>query len=137
MSFARIPAARQSVRAELGIPTDATAVGIIATFVPLKNHRLFVAGAGLALRANPGMHFLMIGDGLTHDSPDLTAWIGPPVIPSASICSAAARTRPISSPPSISSPSPPIPKPFRSCSERPWPAEPARHRCRRCGPLIE
>jgi glycosyltransferase involved in cell wall biosynthesis len=69
------PAARQSVRAELGIPTDATTVGIIGRFVPLKNHRLFVAGAGLALRANPGMHFLMIGDGLTHDSPDLTAWI--------------------------------------------------------------
>jgi len=68
-------AARQSVRAELGIPAHAITVGIIGRFVPLKNHRLFIAGAGLALRANPGLHFLMIGDGLTHDSPDLNAWI--------------------------------------------------------------
>jgi glycosyltransferase involved in cell wall biosynthesis len=57
------PVAREEVRAELGIPPDATVVGHVGRFVPAKNHRFFLEIASEISRRRPDIHFLLVGDG--------------------------------------------------------------------------
>lgn len=57
------PIARAEVRAELGIPFDATVVGHVGRFVPAKNHRFLLEVAGEISRRRPDIHFLLVGDG--------------------------------------------------------------------------
>ncbi len=67
-----VPRDGRVVRQELGIPTDAPVVGILAALRPEKNHELFLAGAQEIKQklstADPGApgptpHFVLIGDG--------------------------------------------------------------------------
>jgi glycosyltransferase involved in cell wall biosynthesis len=60
------PIAREEVRAELGIPPDATVVGHVGRFVAAKNHRFFLDVAGEIAKLRPDTHFLLIGDGPLH-----------------------------------------------------------------------
>lgn len=50
-------------RHELGLPTDAPVVGILAALRPEKNHELFLNGAKQIQRQLPTTHFLVVGDG--------------------------------------------------------------------------
>lgn len=58
------PAARASVRAELGLAPDAPLVGLVARYHPQKNHLGFVQAAALVLQQLPQVHFLLAGAGV-------------------------------------------------------------------------
>jgi len=53
--------ARHDVRKELGLPSNASLIGLIARFDPLKNHAGFIQAAGCLHRKMPEVHFLMAG----------------------------------------------------------------------------
>ena len=55
--------ARVRWRQQIGIPTDAPTVGIVAALRPEKNHILFVNSAAETLKAIPEAHFVIAGDG--------------------------------------------------------------------------
>ena len=69
------PAARPSVREELGLPADAFLIGMAARFHPLKGHHNFVRAAALLQRQIPGVHFLLCGLGVTWQNSKLAGWI--------------------------------------------------------------
>ena len=74
-AFAPDPAAREAVREELGIPRDARVVGMVARYHPTKDFRNFAQAAGLAREADPGLWFLLCGEGVTGDNAELTGWL--------------------------------------------------------------
>jgi glycosyltransferase involved in cell wall biosynthesis len=74
-AFRPDPAARQSVRQELGIPDQAPLIGLMGRFHPQKDHRTFVKAASLLHRHRPEAHFLLCGDGVAWNNPELTGWI--------------------------------------------------------------
>jgi glycosyltransferase involved in cell wall biosynthesis len=57
------PIAKQEVRSELGVPSDAPMVGHVGRFVTPKNHRFLVEIAREILKRRPDVHFLFVGDG--------------------------------------------------------------------------
>jgi glycosyltransferase involved in cell wall biosynthesis len=67
--------ARQEVRGELAIPNDAPLIGLVGRLDPQKDHLTFFQAAGLLYRHYAKVHFLLCGDGVTWDSPNLVAWI--------------------------------------------------------------
>lgn len=69
------PAARGSVREELGLPADTLLVGMAARFHPQKDHRNFVRAAALLCRQVPKVHFLLCGFGVTWQNSKLAKWI--------------------------------------------------------------
>lgn len=71
------PAARVSVRAELGLPLETPLVGLVARFHPQKDHRMF-ARAAEHLRwrwHRDDVHFVLCGRGATWDNPELAQWL--------------------------------------------------------------
>jgi glycosyltransferase involved in cell wall biosynthesis len=68
------PVAREEVRAELGIPLNATVVGHVGRFVPAKNHRFLLEIADEIAKRRPDIHFLLVGDGPLR--PDIEARAG-------------------------------------------------------------
>lgn len=52
-----------STVASLGIPSDVSVVGIVATFRPVKDHALFLRAAQIVLEALPNTAFLLVGHG--------------------------------------------------------------------------
>ena len=69
------PAARRSVREELGLPGDALLIGMAARFHPQKDHRNFVRAAALLSRQIPKVHFLLCGFGVNWQNLKLAEWI--------------------------------------------------------------
>jgi glycosyltransferase involved in cell wall biosynthesis len=67
--------ARVAVRQELGLAADTPLIGVMARFDPQKNHRTFVAAAGLLHAHCPTVHFLLCGGGVTWENRALAAWI--------------------------------------------------------------
>jgi glycosyltransferase involved in cell wall biosynthesis len=67
--------ARASVRAELGIPSDATLVGLMARLDPQKNHAGFLVAAGLTHRVRPEVHFLLAGRGVDEANMQLASQV--------------------------------------------------------------
>jgi glycosyltransferase involved in cell wall biosynthesis len=67
--------ARESLRKELGIPSDTIVIGIGARFHPHKDHRNFVQAAGLLHKQMPEVHFLLFGMGISWDNGQLAEWI--------------------------------------------------------------
>lgn len=59
--FSPDPAARASVRAELGLAADVPLVGLVARYDPQKNHAGFVQAAALVAAQLPQVHFLLAG----------------------------------------------------------------------------
>ncbi len=59
------PGARESVRDELGLPSDALLIGLVARFDPMKDHGTFFRAAARLLEGHPGVHFVLAGDGVT------------------------------------------------------------------------
>jgi glycosyltransferase involved in cell wall biosynthesis len=69
------PSAGPSVRAELGIASDTSLIGLIARFDPQKDHETFVAAAAILAALGSPAHFLLAGNGISADNRELTAWI--------------------------------------------------------------
>ncbi len=74
-AFRPDPDARRSVRAELGLEPDALLVGLVARIDPQKDHRTFVRAAAIASEGNGRAHFLLCGDRVAPDNPELRGWI--------------------------------------------------------------
>jgi len=69
------PTAHNSLREELGIPSDAIVIGIGARFHPHKDHHNFIRAASLLHKQMPDVHFLLFGMGITWQNPELARWI--------------------------------------------------------------
>ena len=75
-AFVPEPAARGSVRRELGISQSAPLVGLVARFHPDKDHGNFVRAAALLhARRRPDAHFLLCGEGVTPENQELSGWL--------------------------------------------------------------
>lgn len=61
-AFAFDPAARESVRAELGLGGE-MAFGCVAGFVPAKNHAFLLDAFACALKRRPDCRLVLVGDG--------------------------------------------------------------------------
>ena len=57
-----------TLRAELGIPTEALVVGKIARLFELKGHEDLLAAAPKVLAAVPNTYFLLVGDGILREA---------------------------------------------------------------------
>lgn len=55
---------RAEVRDELGIPREATLVGLFARVDPMKDHATFFLAAELLIRARPDIRFVVVGKGV-------------------------------------------------------------------------
>ena len=74
-AFRPDPAARGSVRKELGVSEEAPLIGLMARFHPQKDHRNFVLAAAKFHTRLPESNFLLCGDGITWNNPQLAGWI--------------------------------------------------------------
>jgi glycosyltransferase involved in cell wall biosynthesis len=68
------PRARRSVRAELGLDSEAPLIGMVARFHPLKDHSTFVQAAS-RLAQLLDVHFLLCGAGIDVENAELASWI--------------------------------------------------------------
>jgi glycosyltransferase involved in cell wall biosynthesis len=69
------PAAREGVRAELGVAEGRPLIGIMARFDPAKDHATFVAAAAILARTRPDAAFMACGDGISSDNRVLVGWL--------------------------------------------------------------
>lgn len=69
------PVARLSVRQELGLAEDAPLIGLVGRFHPQKDHQTFVQAVALLHARLPNVHFVLCGDGIDCNNPQLTGWI--------------------------------------------------------------
>ncbi len=67
--------ARASVRVELGLSPDAVLVGHVARFHPEKDHANLIRAAELIADHRPAAEFVLCGDGVTLDNPELKSWV--------------------------------------------------------------
>lgn len=74
-AFLPDPAARVSVREELGLPPGTPLVGLMARFDPQKDHETFCRAAGLLRQTCPDVHFLLCGSGITPNNAQLSWWL--------------------------------------------------------------
>lgn len=61
--FAPDPATRRRMRQAWGIDDDVPLVGIVGRLDPMKDHRTFLAAAGLVAAARPSVRFVIVGRG--------------------------------------------------------------------------
>lgn len=69
------PKARNSVRKELGLVANTPLVGLVARYDPIKDHPNFFAAAGMLHQQNPGVHFLLCGEGITCENEELVSYV--------------------------------------------------------------
>jgi glycosyltransferase involved in cell wall biosynthesis len=75
VEFRPDPSARVTVRNELGLPSDATLIGMVARFDPQKDHSTFVTAAARLHAQLPNVHFVLCGAGADTANPELAAWL--------------------------------------------------------------
>ena len=63
-AFRPCPTARSGLRRELAVPDDATLVGLLARFHPMKDHATFLNAAKIVSAAKPDVHFVAAGRGV-------------------------------------------------------------------------
>lgn len=63
--------ARARLRAALGMPADATAIGRVGRWHPMKDYPGFLAAAGPLLRDMPSLHLVLVGDGVDLANPEV------------------------------------------------------------------
>lgn len=74
--FRPYPAARETLRAELGIQSDAFIVGLVGRLHPHKDHQSFVEAAGmLNNRLHGSAHFVLCGENVEPTNPELAGWV--------------------------------------------------------------
>jgi glycosyltransferase involved in cell wall biosynthesis len=59
--FTADPAVRAASRQELGIPADATVIGMAGNLAPMKGHRTFLRAAARLREKRPDLRFLILG----------------------------------------------------------------------------
>lgn len=69
------PSARDSVRQELGVTSDARLIGLVARFALQKDHPTFIHAAGILLESHPEVHFVLCGDQIDWQNEELVRWI--------------------------------------------------------------
>lgn len=69
------PAARASLRTELGLAANALLVGLAARFHPHKDHRNFILAAARLHQKRPDVHFVLCGMGIDSQNAELTGLI--------------------------------------------------------------
>ncbi|WP_281176217.1 glycosyltransferase [Candidatus Nitrospira nitrosa] len=69
------PVARRLTRQALGIPTEASVIGLVGRFHPQKDHQNFVCAAKRLVSMRPSVHFILCGEGVTWNNRELAAWI--------------------------------------------------------------
>lgn len=69
------PSAPAAVRRELGFSDKALLIGLFARFHPLKDHRTFIAAAGVLARSCPTARFLLCGEGVDWQNQKLVEWL--------------------------------------------------------------
>jgi glycosyltransferase involved in cell wall biosynthesis len=69
------PEARNSLRRELGVPNEATLIGMAARFHVQKGHKNFVEAASRLHAAIPDVRFLLCGKGADPANSELMGWI--------------------------------------------------------------
>jgi glycosyltransferase involved in cell wall biosynthesis len=74
-AFRPDPSARLSVRRELGVDPDATLIGLVARYDPLKDHTNFLRAAARLARQLPAVRFLLCGDRVDPHNEALTSLI--------------------------------------------------------------
>jgi glycosyltransferase involved in cell wall biosynthesis len=74
-AFQPDPAARGSVRQELGISEETPLIGLVARFHPQKDHHNFMQAAAQLHARLPNVHFLLCGAGVTPENPALAQWV--------------------------------------------------------------
>ena len=67
------PAAREAVRAEIGVSADAPLIGLIGRHHPMKDHAGFLRAAALLAESYPQAVFLAAGTGVEWSNPELSA----------------------------------------------------------------
>jgi len=74
-TFKPDPEARLSVRRELGIPEETPLIGLVGRFNPQKDHHNFICAAACLNASMPDVHFMLCGEGVTRENPELVKWI--------------------------------------------------------------
>lgn len=69
------PEARKLARAAWGIADDAPVAGLFARFDPMKGHGDFFRAAGILSRKMPGVRFVLCGQGVTPENPEIFTMI--------------------------------------------------------------
>jgi glycosyltransferase involved in cell wall biosynthesis len=70
-TFRPDPDARREIRESLGLSERHVAIGLMARFDPQKDHLNFIRAAALLARRAPEARFLLCGEGVTADNPEL------------------------------------------------------------------
>ena len=65
-----------ALRTRLGLRADATTIGLVARYHPMKDVETFLRAASLLERVHADVQFVLCGDGFTHDNDVLTKMIG-------------------------------------------------------------
>jgi glycosyltransferase involved in cell wall biosynthesis len=68
-------AVRREVRSEFGLEQDSVLIGLIARYHPMKDHANFVRAASLVASTLPGVHFVLVGNGIIKKQSKLSALI--------------------------------------------------------------
>lgn len=74
-AFHPSPEARVSLRRELGVDETTPLVGLAARFDPQKDHRGFLAAAGILKSTRPDVGYVLCGDGIDASNAELAGWI--------------------------------------------------------------
>jgi glycosyltransferase involved in cell wall biosynthesis len=61
------------LRNALGIPNEALLIGLAARLHPHKDHKTFFRAAGLLHKEFPDVHFVLCGDGVVRENPEIAA----------------------------------------------------------------
>jgi glycosyltransferase involved in cell wall biosynthesis len=67
------PDATEYCSEQFGIPPEADAVAVVGRYHPQKDHKSFLAAAGLVARSFPLVRFVLCGDGTTSENATLVA----------------------------------------------------------------
>lgn len=73
--FRRDDAVRSNFRAELGVTDDTLLVGRVGRFHPQKDYRTFIYMAGLIADSMPDVCFVLAGENVDWNNPELVGWI--------------------------------------------------------------
>jgi glycosyltransferase involved in cell wall biosynthesis len=78
--FAPDPGARRTLRAELDVPPEAPLVGLMGRYHGIKDHPNFFRAAALIHERRPDVHFVLAGQDVTLDNPEIARLVaGQPV----------------------------------------------------------
>jgi len=65
------PSARNLIRDELGLSIHTKLIGMFARYHPQKDHDTLISAAGILLRRNPDIHFILAGDNIDSSNREL------------------------------------------------------------------